>query len=258
MSIQATIYAGYGIAASVLGVPCQQYRPTGPNNLVATPIATLQAAFDTRPDFSFKAPSLYAKPQWYGLFDASTVQVGDYIIHPTLGTFFVASLEPLHSPLLNSCNRTISVMRPNPASGAGFVSDYGGDNPADELPILTAWPVSLLTKSRGERGDTNLPGDTRIPWVEVLMPALSGYAVKFSDVVCDEAGTRYIKRGFKVIRNLTLCSKCATTFKNSMNTIAKLVVNHSKSHYFSCICQSSRMVNGAGEGLSNLYLDEVS
>ena len=192
IAVQSSIYAGYGAAAAVLGAPCQLYRPNGPANPLFTQVGTVQAAFDTRPTFDFKNPSTYAKPIWYGLFDASPVQVGDYIESPS-SLFFVASLEPLHPPMLVECNREVSVLRPHTeTSGSGFgAQPYGGDERPHEDALMTGWPASILQGTKGEKSDSALPDDTRLPWYAVLMPSLPGVVIGTDDVLTDDLGRRY-------------------------------------------------------------------
>ncbi len=190
--VQAKMNYGLGKAAAALGASCQWYRPaTATNPLDAGNLrGTLAAAFQI-PGNVYVAPSRYAKPEWWGLFDATNVAVGDYLVEPTLGTFFVASLEPVHYPMCVRCNRTATFSRPNPnppsapsyapspdgtrvVPSGGF---YGGDVPAQETALATAWPISQLQGTKGEKGVTNLPGDVRMPWIAILVPAIPGGVV---------------------------------------------------------------------------------
>ena len=114
--VQSKLFYGLGKAAAALGASCNWYRGTSATTnpiLPGTLLGTIQAAFQV-PGNAYTSPSRYAKPEWWGLFDGTNVEVGDYIVEPTLGTFFVASLEPVHYPMCVRCNRVASFARPNP------------------------------------------------------------------------------------------------------------------------------------------------
>ena len=190
MSIQAQINAGYGIAASVLGTPCPQYRATSPANPLSTQIGTLQAAFDVDPKFSFAKPSAYGKAFWYGLFDPTNCLVGDYLVGPA-GTFFIASIEPLHPTECVQCNHVLSFTRPTSNRALGRVHGLDGDTRSTETPTMTGWPASLLQGTKGEKPDTGIPGEARDPWFAVLLPAVTGVSIDTDDITTDENGNRY-------------------------------------------------------------------
>jgi hypothetical protein len=173
MVSQATVNAkmayGFSKAAAALGAPCQLYRPHSIHNPLdpSAWVSTVQAAFRI-PNTDYTAPSAYAKPLWWGLFDTSLVQAGDYLLDPTLGCFFVASTEVIHYPLVISCNTSLTISRPAPeAPGADH---YEGATLASETVLATAWPASLLNGTKGEASDLRLPGDVRNPWAAILLP----------------------------------------------------------------------------------------
>jgi hypothetical protein len=49
--------------------------------------------------------------------------------------------------------------------------------PAQETTLATAWPISQLQGTKGEKGVTNLPGDVRMPWIAILVPTIPGGVV---------------------------------------------------------------------------------
>lgn len=187
-SIQAHINYGYGRAAAYLGASTSQYRPTDPQNPLGNQIGTLMADFDVDPKFSHSKPSKYNNPLFYGMFDATSVQVGDYLAAP-MGTFFVATFEPNKPPLCVECNTTITAVRPQAL--APSPSFYGGDQQVGFTPLLSGWPASVLQAYRGERGEVRLPSDTRMPWFAILLPVFSGVTLEAADKVTDAVGRTY-------------------------------------------------------------------
>ena len=185
--VQSKVYYGYGVAARNLGAPFKQYRAvTAMLPLSGTPIQILQAAFDTDSKFSFKAPYGYAKPVLFGLFDGSLVLVGDYFVHPTQGTFFAAGYEPIKPWLCVECNRTLSFNRPTAPTSPG----YGA--PVADAVLATGWPASVLQGTKGEGNPVGLPSDVRAPWVSILVPAIPGVTLKYSDRATDDLGRNFV------------------------------------------------------------------
>ena len=191
-SIQSKIARGYGIAATHLGDVYSWYRPkewTSPldgENLQGT----LSAQFATDPQFQFRKPNSYGNAIWYGMLDSTNLQSGDYLVGP-LGTFFVTDVERFASVQAVQCNRTVSVKRPPQPTMPGL-NPYGGDTEAGETDVMTAWPCSILMTRRGTEGEAKLPGDTRDPWMIVLIPYLQCYPILSRDIIVDEAGSRYV------------------------------------------------------------------
>lgn len=189
-SIQEAIYQGYGFAAEVLGSPCSRFRAVGDTNPLSHQISTVQAAFDVDPQFSFKRSTEYGNAIWYGLFDATDCAVGDYIVSPTSGMFFIAALDSLHPPMCVQCNQTVSILRPHSADGVGEVG-YGGDEASEADAVMSAWPASVISGAKGTQSDADLPGDTSMPAFTILIPALPGIDIKTADVMTDNLGRRY-------------------------------------------------------------------
>ena len=176
---------GYGKVAEKVGIPCGLYRPIGPGDPIAAgnPLQPINALFYSNPSLLFNTPSKYGKPEWIGLFDMSQTIVGDYIVEPNLGTFFVASLETFLPAYVIRCNQVLTFTRPGAGpSGPGY---YGGDQTATEDPLLDSWPASVIQGTKGNDGDTRLPGDIRTPWVTILLPSVSGVQLRSGDIVVD-------------------------------------------------------------------------
>lgn len=199
--IQAKVNHGYAMAALRLGALFTQYRPADPLAPLATPLGTMLADFDIDPKFSYRAPSKYGNPLYYGLFDGTNVLVGDYLTTAQFSgdfstdfsagtrTFFVAGYEPNKPMLCVSCNAIISVLEPN--DGVPTATSYLGEQNTTYTPLLAGWPASVLDKYRGSKGVVDLPGDVRLPWVEVLLPAYPGITIEMADRITDDRGRVY-------------------------------------------------------------------
>ena len=194
LGIQAKINRGAGIAARYLGTPHTVYRPRGTGSPLARANAIGVLLADFKADFAFEGgkPNLYGKAVWGGLFNRTTTAPGDYMVGDQ-GTFFIAA-QQLHAPTACiQCNRVLTAKRPTrPTPGDSF---YGGDIRAAETTLLTSWPASVLQGTKGDRGDVNLPGDARMPWWAILLPALDdGPQLMMGDVLDDDqaAPRRYI------------------------------------------------------------------
>jgi hypothetical protein len=140
-------------------------------------------------DMTYSKPNLYGDPLWYALVDGTNLEEGDYCVGPQ-GTFFIAALEPLLPILVVQCNRVVSIFRPQGQSGVGLGA-YGGNTDTTETLLVAGRPCSILQGTKGEKADSNLPGDTRSPWWQILMP-YAGVDLTFDDVIVDDLGRRYI------------------------------------------------------------------
>jgi hypothetical protein len=193
--IQALINLGASLATPFLGRTTQWYRPTDPTCPALDPanqMGTLSVRFDTDPSFKSTKPPLLGKPQWYGLYDRTNTQVGDYLVSDQ-GTFYIESEVNLMPTAVIQCNRTITISRKtlgNPSSQPGKA--YGGDRKNhDDVILYPDFPASLLTKSRGERGDTNLPKDVKLGTYEILLPNVGKVTIHSADRIRDDLGYLY-------------------------------------------------------------------
>lgn len=191
-TLQSRIYSGYAKAASRVGFSADQYRPTSASNPIAAgnKLRSLPASFNAE-DMAYGKPNKYGKATWYGLFDGSLTQVGDYLVNTQDGTFFIAAQQTALPILLVNCNRTINVLRPQQQTGVGAVG-YGGNTDATETALMTAWPASVLQGTKGEKGDVSLPGDVRNPWWAILLPHYAGVTLRSADIVTDDLARRYV------------------------------------------------------------------
>jgi hypothetical protein len=196
-SVQAQIWKGYCKAAEKLGANFAFYRPAtwtesawGSGSFLGTSTSTRPVSLNAE-DMKYGKPKKYAKATWYALVDGTELEVGDYFVGPQ-GTFFIAALQPLLPILAVECNRTISIARVPPQTAAGAQS-YSGMTAQSEVPVVTGVPCSILQGTKGEKSETQLPGDTRSPWWAILLPNRG--LVMLGDLIIDDLGQRYVVSG---------------------------------------------------------------
>lgn len=188
-TLQSRIYAGYAQAAKRLGLTYAQYRPASAANPLAVQQGTLLAALNAE-DMTYGKPNRYGNPVWYGLFDGRLTQAGDYLVGPG-GTFFIAS-QQLHLPIqCVECNRTVSFFRPQQQVLDGE-NPYGGTTDENQTPLMVGWPASVLQGTKGDKDGAVLPGDVRMPWWSILLPAFPGVLLKSADIITDDIDRRYV------------------------------------------------------------------
>lgn len=192
LKIQAKVYRGLGIGAKHLGTPFSIYRAVGPNAPLSPDnlSGTLLCAFSAEASYAFVAPPLYAKPLRFGVFDGSQTLPGDYLVGDT-GTYFIASQEILAPILLVTCNRTISFTKAAAPVLLGL-NPPGGETESTDVDMQAGWPASVLQGTKGENSATKLPGETRVAWWTILVPAWPGILFHMGDQLSDEIGRRYI------------------------------------------------------------------
>nr|DAH92555.1 MAG TPA: hypothetical protein [Caudoviricetes sp.] len=203
LKLRSKIYGGYDKASLRLGLDNVQYRPSGTGNPLATAGVTLKTSFNAQ-DMTYTKPNKYGIAVWYGLFDASQTQEGDYLVGPQ-GTFFIAS-QQLHLPIqLVQCNRKVFLSRTSISSSAGAV-DYGGPTgSADDTILLggsgtvadTGWPASILLFGQRERNLSEIPSSVQqIGWRIILPPSVpASVVITAADILTDDLGRRYAVQG---------------------------------------------------------------
>lgn len=140
-------------------------------------------------DMNYRKPNKYGKATWYALFDGTGITVSDYLIGPG-GVFFIAAMQSLLPILAVSCNRVINLYRPQQQTNLGL-GGYGGTTAKNETLLLQGRPCSILQGTKGEKSETNLPGDTRAAWWQVLLPNAGGI-IRYDDVIIDDLQRRYV------------------------------------------------------------------
>lgn len=188
------VYIGYGKAAQRIGYVSQQYRATSAFNPMQTePLQSLNASFTT--NFTYSAPNKYGQATWLGVFDGRQFLPGDYLKSDEDGTFFVAAMQTTLPIYCVQCNRVISVLRTTQSSPSGQqvgLQDYGGTTQANESPLMTGWPASILNGTKGEKSPVGLPADAKTPWYIVLVPSYGDIILRTSDIITDDIGRRYV------------------------------------------------------------------
>lgn len=198
-AIASTFLLGPQIAAQVLGLPFQHYRPG--TNVGLAPVEVWNRlpdlpAWITADDKLMGSKAFaYAKPVGYAALDPTQTRAGDYLVGSLVPggpveTFFIASQDVPEPIQVVRCNRVASIARPS--SGEPGPKYYGGNRSSFGDLLLTEWPCSLLQGTKGEKSTDNLPGDTRSPWMTVLLPVTLGVTIRTADVMIDDLDSRYI------------------------------------------------------------------
>lgn len=196
-TLQSRIYAGYGKAALRIGQLYSQYRPSGFANPLATQRGTLYASFNSE-DMKYSRPNKYGKATWYGVFDGSLTQAGDYLVGPG-GTFFIAAQQQALPILVVGCNRTVRIGR-TPTDATPGLQAYSGVVESDQVDVLgtsdalggiaTGWPASILIGGRSDK-DGKLPSSVKSAGMIILLPPSVPIAIIESDIIHDDLGRRY-------------------------------------------------------------------
>lgn len=185
---------GNGKAAQRLGSIVSHYRATSPfTPLETTPLQLLPASFVT--DYSYMRAARFGQAARTGIFDATLVRVGDFLVSPSEGTFYVAAMPSLQPILCVKAERLITLRRTT-SEGPGIgMQEYGGTTTAREEAIMTDWPASILMSRSGEHGPLRLPAETHNAWYSILMPAFRGVCIQAGDFIGDDTGWRYVITG---------------------------------------------------------------
>lgn len=181
------LFWGLNRVANVLGDPTDAYRPKGTTDPLnrSNRFLRLRAVF-SRADGNFAQPVGYGEALWRGHFDASYTKAGDYLVRER-DIWFIAAQQSLLPVLCVKANRTISISRPaTPGTGTTPLQPIGDPG----VTLISGWPVSMLGIRTEGRSPTRLPGDTMVPNVIVLLPAVDQVYPRPTDIVTDDlAGT---------------------------------------------------------------------
>ena len=187
LHLQDRIHWGLNAAARATGIDTDAYRPNGDANPLAPVNRYLRLPATFVPaDGGFNKGNAYGAALWHGIFDAAYTRVGDYLVQANV-TLFIAAQQRLLPTLCVRANRIVNFLRPAAPSNSG-VNNYGGVTTMTNMPLLTAWPVSVLGAAGRGRPDTDLPTDSAIPYWTVLMPACGTTILHPSDLMTDDLG----------------------------------------------------------------------
>jgi hypothetical protein len=201
LTLQSRINRGYGKAAVRLGQLNDVCRPTGPANPLVSKVFSLLASFNAE-DWKYIKPNKYGKSTWYGLFDRTLTQQGDYLVGPQ-GIFFIAEQQLHLSTLCVECNRKVALLRQTAPVNPTGAQPYGGVCITEEtaaLGTVTAgvvtygWPASILLLGRADNQSV-LPMAVKNAGFQILLPASVPVVIHASDVLLDDLGRRYIIEG---------------------------------------------------------------
>ncbi len=189
-TLQTKIYSGYAKAAKRLGVDTQIFRPLQADSPFLHSITMLQASF-TAEDVRYGKARQYGQAAWYGLFEGSQTQAGDYLVRG--GSIWFIASQALHLPILCvACHRKIKISRPMNQTAVGALP-YQGRIEAKQQVVLgaeTAWPASLLLGARQDAGLT-LPASVKEAGWVALLPISVPIVIQPGDVITDDLARRY-------------------------------------------------------------------
>lgn len=178
--------------SQMLGSSYTQYRPpNGVNPLAsANQIGELPALFDASISLAFDAPNKFNNSLFAAICNPTAVRPLDYL-QGAQGTFYIVSTEPLKPILCVQCARSISFQAPTPVPPSpGY---YAGDIASARTPLLTNVPVSILNGTKGERNQAEqVPTDSRLPWVVILLPQFPGVILREGDHAVDDTGRNFV------------------------------------------------------------------
>lgn len=189
--IQALSYRGYGIAAKKIGLDYAVYRPAGANDPLSptNQVGTQKASFAPHgTNFQYGKPPRHGEVLFNGLFDATSIHVGDYFVS-SVDTYLVLSLDQIQPPLCAKASRTMRFLRPQGADQPGL-NPYGGNSADVEDEYMRGWPVSSEMAKLGSALG-GLPGDAAPGAFEFLVP-YAGVDIIAADIAVDASGNRYV------------------------------------------------------------------
>jgi hypothetical protein len=183
--LQDLIAKGAGASARKLGSPYTVYRPKGANQ----PTRPQNRVIDVCAAFSAEGSGLpqgpdYGQALWWGNFDASYTQAGDYLVG-SYATYFIARQWPSLPIQCVLTNRVVTIVRPLPAQQGNYSGFFASPG---EL-VISNWPASLLAS--GSHSVGLRPGETRLASWDLLLPGLP-VDLMVADVVSDDIGGHYV------------------------------------------------------------------
>ena len=217
-TIQAHVNKGYGKAAAAAGVACRWYRPSGPANplVQANLLGSKQALINTSANLANITPRQRQKPEgWFAGLDVTGVRIGDYLVQPDGDIYFITTLDDFSPVRLVLCNATVHITSPAAMPTLGFNPGYGGDIRGQEHSVVSDWPVALIKGPRGETGDVKLPGDTKLPWEELFLPAIPGAVIRNDMIVTHNDGAEDRRLILSLVELTSLGYRCTAILETA-------------------------------------------
>jgi hypothetical protein len=174
-----------GVSGRKTGDLCQIYRPNGKLaaiqnlNLIGETYAAFQAEGFGPP----RAPD-YGQALWWGYFDATLTQAGDYLVGPSATYFIARQVGGLPIQCVQT-NRVVTIARPTASVQGGYSGFFASSG---EL-ILYQWPASILQLV--SHNSSAQPLESRLGGWTLLLPALP-VVPAIADVVTDDLGSNYV------------------------------------------------------------------
>jgi hypothetical protein len=183
--LQDKISRGMGLAARKLGTPFIVYRPKCAANPLSSRnrVIKLYASFNAE-DERFRTVSGFGRPVWWGVFDASYTQPGDYLVGAS-GTYFICAQRPLLPVQCVATNRVVQILR----AAAPVSGGYSGFSAATAVPVISGFPASLL-EAGTRSGETDVRAEKLGGWT-LLLPVLPA-PPEAGDVVIDDHSQNYV------------------------------------------------------------------
>jgi len=183
--LQDKISRGMGLAARKLGTPFVVYRPRCASHPLSSRnrIIKLYASFNAE-DERFRSVSGFGRPVWWGVFDASYTQPGDYLVGSS-GTYFVCAQRPLLPVQCVATNRVVQILR----AATPMTGGYSGFSATAAVPIIAGFPASLL-EAGARSGETDVRAQQFGGW-SLLLPSLPA-SPQVGDVVIDDNAQNYV------------------------------------------------------------------
>jgi hypothetical protein len=147
--------------------------------------------------------------------DITGVMLGDYLVKPNGETYFVATLDDFDPVRMVMCNTVVNITSPASMATTGYNPGYGGDIAAQEPVVATGWPAALIKGPRGETGDAKLPGDVKLPWEEMLLPAIPGVVLRNDMIVTYNDGAENRRLILSLVELTSLGYRCTAILETA-------------------------------------------
>ncbi len=186
--LSGRVWCGLRTAARAVGEQTDAYRPADTGDPLRPTNRFLQfPALFIRPRLRSVRAGGWGEAFWEGVFDATSMRAGDYLVHADGGVWFVAAHLPMQPPLCVRTLRRLSFSRPSGSVSAG-ANVYGGVDRSAAPGVLTNWPAAMATP--GMTGQIELATATTLPqavWA-VLLPPVEWLGLLPGDTMTDDLG----------------------------------------------------------------------